>query len=60
MADDDLQDLTNARKVLVEMRHNWACGKAPKPDPSAAKYISVLRRRSASGPRADSHLGAIG
>jgi len=24
MADDDLQDLTNARKVLVEMRHNWA------------------------------------
>jgi hypothetical protein len=24
MADDDLQDLTNARKVLVEMRHNRA------------------------------------
>jgi hypothetical protein len=24
MADDDLQDLTNARKILVEMRHNWA------------------------------------
>jgi hypothetical protein len=25
MADEDLQDhLTDARKVLVEMRHNWA------------------------------------
>jgi hypothetical protein len=24
MADDDLQDLTKARKVLIEMRHNWA------------------------------------
>jgi len=24
MADDDLQDLTNARRVLIEMRRNWA------------------------------------
>jgi hypothetical protein len=24
MADDDHEDLTNARKVLIEMRHNWA------------------------------------
>jgi hypothetical protein len=24
MADDNLQDVTNARKVLIEMRHNWA------------------------------------
>lgn len=24
MADDDLQHLTDARKVLIEMRHNWA------------------------------------
>ena len=23
MADHDAQDLTNARKVLVEMRHKW-------------------------------------
>lgn len=24
MADDDLQDLTNARRVLTDMRRNWA------------------------------------
>jgi hypothetical protein len=24
MADDDLQELMNARKVLTEMRQNWA------------------------------------
>jgi len=24
LADDDLQDLTKARKVLIEMRHDWA------------------------------------
>jgi hypothetical protein len=24
MTDDDMEDLTNARRVLVEMRHNWA------------------------------------
>jgi hypothetical protein len=24
MADDDLQDLTKACKVLIEMRHDWA------------------------------------
>jgi hypothetical protein len=24
MANDNLQDLTNARRVLTEMRHNWA------------------------------------
>lgn len=24
MADDDHQALTNARRVLIEMRHNWA------------------------------------
>jgi hypothetical protein len=23
MADDDLQDLMNARRVLIEMRRNW-------------------------------------
>lgn len=23
MADDDLQDLTNARRVLIDMRRNW-------------------------------------
>jgi len=24
MADDNMEDLTNARSVLMEMRHNWA------------------------------------
>jgi hypothetical protein len=24
MADDNMEDLTNARSVLTEMRHNWA------------------------------------
>ena len=24
MADDDHEDLTNARTVLIKMRHNWA------------------------------------
>ena len=24
MADDNMEDLTNARNVLVGMRHNWA------------------------------------
>jgi hypothetical protein len=24
MTDDNMEDLTNARRVLVEMRHDWA------------------------------------
>jgi chitinase len=24
MAEDHMEDMTNARKVLIEMRHNWA------------------------------------
>jgi hypothetical protein len=36
MADHDPEDLTNARKVLIEMRHNWIKAIAAKKDTDGA------------------------
>jgi hypothetical protein len=45
MADNDLQDLTNARKVLVKMRHDWikaiAAGKSGDTENAIKGIIEV-------------------